>query len=122
MKQTTRYSTFETNSSSTHTLCLVSKEELEDFRNGLLFFSPNSEKPFASKEDIMNSRTFLEECPEAENASTDLKEHLYREFMENFSNTDYAYYYSHYAVDYITEDCLDTNGNPKVAISFYVGG
>ena len=46
-----RENTFETNSSSTHSLTVVSKEEYEDFENGKILWNPETEE-LSSLDDI----------------------------------------------------------------------
>lgn len=53
MKTSIRRNVFETNSSSTHSITICSKQEFEDWKNGKLVYDSYGEKLF-SKNDVVN--------------------------------------------------------------------
>lgn len=77
MRQTIRFNTFETNSSSTHSICICSDEEFNKFKNGKLFFSDWG-REFLTEEEaisrVLNGRTMeelLADFEESEGLSLD---------------------------------------------------
>lgn len=65
MKRTIRFNVFETNSSSTHSICICTKEEYEDFKNGKYYYDdyedtlvPSNSVTIESDEDEWQYLTF----------------------------------------------------------------
>lgn len=121
MKQQIRLNTFETNSSSVHTLQIISKEEFEKFESKETFFDLDS-YTFKSFDEIPNLDRFLEYYPDFETLSDFDKECAIKEFREENFNSDYPAGLTSGGSDYVTETCYDKDGNEKVAISFYCQG
>ena len=122
MKQTIRKYTFETNSSSTHSLTLIKKEDLEAFENGYTYFYPEMDK-FVNKDEIVNLSCFKAEYPKAEEMSEDELEAALDEFKDEFIDGDYSYLFSYRYLDYCTvSDLKDKEGEDVVAFSYYING
>lgn len=68
MKQI-RIGTFETNSSSTHTLAIVSKEQFDKFKSGGLYMDLYSDEKFYTKEDV--SKVFAKEIADYHDGNVD---------------------------------------------------
>ena len=63
MKQTIRAYTFETNSSSTHTLCIISEEDYlkaKESGEDIYLYFEGKEPKVLTKEDIQNTSEFIE--------------------------------------------------------------
>lgn len=62
MKRTIRYGVFETNSSSTHSLCICTEDEYERWKNGELLFDSYREEFTSEKFDYWDepNKTFDE--------------------------------------------------------------
>jgi hypothetical protein len=54
MKQTVRFKTFETNSSSYHSCCILTDDEYQEYQKGNVFISKYSDRELVSKEEVMN--------------------------------------------------------------------
>lgn len=110
MKQLIRFNTFETNSSSIHTLSIVNKDDFEKFKSGELYYYRYGE--FIKREDI----PYLEEFKsEGYKSDKDIDNFLY-----DFCNGDYSYLYTSGNLDYCTETVYDKEGNEKIAFSVYI--
>lgn len=122
MKQLIRQYTYETNSSSTHTLSIVDKDEFEDFKQNKLFYYTTCDC-FKSYKDISTLYEFKEEYPEAENETDESKIQEYvNDFINEYFDGDYSYGYRYDYLDYRGEIVYDKDGNEKVAFSVYIPG
>lgn len=79
MKQIIRSNTFETNSSSTHSLILVDKETFNKFKNKELYFYIFADK-FITKEDVATLPEFEENYPNC----NDFDEQTLNESIDEF--------------------------------------
>ena len=120
MKQIIRSNTFETNSSSLHTLVLMSKEDFEKFKYKELFMTGRNET-FVTKEEIITSEEFKKFCPNYDEYNDKAKEDKFKEFSYEYMDTDYAEYYSYGYLDTCEEKVFDKDGNEQVALSIYIG-
>ena len=120
MKQVFRTQVFETNSSSMHSLIILSKEDFEKFKNKEIFFSSEIGW-FKSYKDIPNLNEFKEECPYYSDLTDDGKKKAVAEFVENYFNTDYAVGYTFNGLDAEYKTVYDKDGNEEVALSIYIG-
>lgn len=110
MKQFIRSNTFETNSSSVHSLSIVNKDDFEKFKAGELYYYRYGE--FIKREDIL----YLEEFKaENYNSEEDIDNFLYY-----FCDGDYSYLYTSDGLDYCAETVYDKEGNEKIAFSVYI--
>lgn len=111
MNQSMRLDTFETNSSSVHTLSIINKDDFEKFKAGELYYYRFGEN-FIKREDI----PYLEEFKaENYNSEEDIDNFLYY-----FCDGDYSYLYTSDNLDYCTETVYDKEGNEKIAFSVYL--
>lgn len=141
MKQLIRKNTFETNSSSTHSLSICSEEEFEKFKNGETLFDGWKEE-FKSKQEALESiledhsvESIIEDYIEYEGyfdkedyeqATQEEKDRMFDEALEWYlsSQTDYKDY-DHYIgdeqEDYETfeQHYITTNGDKIVAFGYY---
>lgn len=53
MKQTVRFKTFETNSSSYHSCCILTDAEYQEYQKGNVFISKYNDHELVSKEEVM---------------------------------------------------------------------
>ena len=120
MKQNIRFNTFETNSSSMHSLILMSKEDFEKFKNKELYYAPR--EGFKSYKDLINTAEFKEECPYyEEEQSIELKEKMLKDYINDYFDTEYAPGYTLGYLDAEYETVYDKDGNEQVAMSIYIG-
>lgn len=120
MNQIIRTNVFETNSSSMHSLILIDKKEYEDFYNGILWFNVNEQQLY-TKQDIIDSSEFKQQCENFYNLSEDAQDLEFKEFMDYNCDEDYAPYRTYNSNDFQTLEVKDTQGNDKVALSIYIG-
>ena len=120
MKQTIRYNTFETNSSSVHSLTLIDKETFEDFKKNKLFYDADTAS-FHKYDELPNLSAFKDECPDFDTLPKDVQEYKIKYFIENFFDTDYAAGYTYNYLDVESLPVYDEHGNEKVAFSIYIG-
>ena len=121
MRQTIRLNTFETNSSSYHTLIIMSKDEFEKFKNGELYFAPHQDRIFMTDKDIPEIDEFKIDNKDYENLSEKELTAAIDVFKDEYFDTDYALGYSYDYLDSCTETVYDKEGNEKVAVSIYIG-
>lgn len=121
MRQTLRFNTFETNSSSVHSLIIISEEEFEKFKKGETYFKIDNDK-FLTKEEIEQSDFFLREVKGFDNAESFEKDNLFNEFMEDFCDCDYPEFATYHGLDLATREVYDKDGNKQIAFSYYING
>ena len=122
MKQAVRLNTFETNSSSMHSLILVNKDDFNNFKQDKLFYYTGGEC-FKSYDEIPTLIEFKNEYPEVVNETDQNKiDKLVQEFIDEYFNGDYAYGYDASNLDYIAETVYDKDGNEQIAFSIYIPG
>ena len=78
--KTIRHNTFETNSSSTHSLLILTEEENDKINNGELFIENRYEKTLITKEEA--DEIFLEAIEEYNSVNPEDKIHTIEEFKE----------------------------------------
>ena len=118
---TIRRNIFETNSSSTHSLSVVSKEEWEKFKAGELYFASDN-WDLISKEDIIKLESFKDMYPEFKDQPDEVKKYLIEKFIRDNLDSDYAPIYSYRNLDPPFKAVYDKDGNEMVAFSFYFYG
>lgn len=121
MKQVIRMNTFETNSSSYHTLIIMNKEDYDKFLNGETYFCPSGDKQFISNKDIPNFDDFKTEYSDFNLLNDYSKEQAIESFKADYFDTDYALAYSSDYLECPTEVVYNKNGDEKVAVSIYIG-
>lgn len=121
MKQSLRLETFETNSSSTHTLVIIDKETFEKFKKQELFFNIYADT-FESKEDIIkNSSDFKSMFPDYEIYNEEGLEKAFKDFKYEYMSGDYPTYACiNDDVQYM--QTFDKDGNETYAVSIYIPG
>lgn len=84
MKIQTRENVFETNSSSTHALCICTEQEYNDLQEGKKFISKYGGKVYSSKEEAMKDQKWLDEDDILTGPEFDeyIKEEWYEDFLE----------------------------------------
>ena len=78
--KTMRYNTFETNSSSTHSLLILTEEENDKINNGELFIKSRYDDEIITKEEA--DKIFLEAIEEYNSTYPEDKIHTIEEFKE----------------------------------------
>lgn len=122
MKQVIRSDTFETNSSSYHTLIVISKELYDKFiKEDDIYFMPYGDKQFITDRDVPTLDDFKEEYPEFEELDEYSKEDAIHDFIGNYFNVDYGIGFSSWYLDAPTATVYDKDGNEQVAMSIYIG-
>lgn len=121
MNQTIRSNTFETNSSSTHSLILVNTETFEEFKKGKLYFVIYADK-FIEEKDIPTLDAFKNEYPDFETANPYQQEDMVKDFIDEFSDGDYPEIGTYNGMDICTKEVYDKDGNKQVAFSYYIPG
>ena len=113
MKRTSRIGCFETNSSSTHSLCIVSAEQWEEFKNNENLFwndSYGSDKQFLTKEEVIE---YLKEESNEEFDPEDIGSLAADYSVYNYENLGGDSYES-FSQEYVTP-----NGDKIVAFGVY---
>lgn len=121
MKQTIRNNTFETNSSSTHSLILVNVEEFEKFKQKELYFHIDGNR-FITKDEIKDLDYFKQENKDFDSLSDESKEDRINEFIEDYTDCDYPVLATYHSLDLCTREVYDENGNKQIAFSYYING
>jgi len=121
MKQLIRANTFETNSSSTHSLILVDEETFNNFKKGNVYFVIYANK-FVEEKDIPSLSAFKSEYPDFETANPYQQEEMVKDFIEEFSDGDYPELATYNGLDLCTREVYDKNGNKQIAFSYYIPG
>ena len=122
MKQTLRLNTFETNSSSTHSCCLCSEEELKGWKEGKLYFIR-----WSRDEQIFIEKSKVDEEWEEFKRSKDYESHLiYNDNDEEeayqswLKDSDYTSY-DDFGYDHETEETERTIDDKKYYAVCYYG-
>ena len=113
MKETIRSSVFETNSSSTHSLSICSREEYDKWRNGETVYCPGEER-FESIEKVDKEKIYDVEKWDGD-------------YYDEQDDLDISYLYWKYD-DFFTDSCIYStveesavvNGVNVLAISWYM--
>ena len=113
MKQIIRNKVFETNSSSTHVLSIINKEDFEKFKSGDFYYCRSGEKEFISRDEIPNLDEFKEEGYNINNIE---------DFIYDYCDADYAILYTNDYLDYCAKPVFDSEGKEKIAFSVYITG
>lgn len=121
MQQITRHKTFETNSSSMHSLILVDEKTYKDWENNELWFRPNTDS-FYTKQEIIESDAFKYENPNYDELNELEKIKAFDDYMREFSDTDYAEFYSCHYIDKASQEVYTKDGEKKIAFSYYISG
>lgn len=138
MKQNIRLNTFETNSSSVHSICIMSKEEFDEFKEGNLYIDGWKNDKLYTIDDIKEiylkgDDYYINEYLEDEGITKEeyLKEHSEEELIEEAVKYDVLYgsreYYNYDSYigdrqDYyetFEEDYTTKNGEEIVAFGYY---
>lgn len=120
MKQRIRLSTFETNSSSLHTLIIVDKDLFDRFKSQEVYFDPRSQQ-FKDMNEITKMDEFREEYPDYKNRDKSVQDYMIDQFIKNNFNCDYALGWTCGALDLEYKTVYDKEGNEQMALSIYVG-
>ena len=107
--KTIRHNTFETNSSSTHSLLILTEEENDKINNGELFIENRYEETLITKEEA--DKIFLEAIEEYNSVYTEDKIHTIEEFKETDwyldDRSDYPCNIEEWAEDGLNYDVTD---------------
>lgn len=124
--RTVRLGTFETNSSSTHSLTMCMASDYEKWKNGEMYWHRWNDE-LVSKEEVEKEMARLREEFIADNPDFDENDGEWQEELENYINEDKAYYtYEEFNdYDYIEyetfEDTFETPQGEKVVSFGYYG-
>lgn len=110
MKRQIRKSVFETNSSSTHSLTICSKDEFKKFKNGEYLITWDDE--FVSYEDVL--KELKQDGYDVENINKEEVLEIAREEYEYYSYENYGEDYEYFEKVYETP-----NGDDIVAFGYY---
>ena len=121
MKQIIRNKTFETNSSSMHSLILVEESVFTEFKNGKTYFVIYGDK-FVTKEELVELDSFKSEYPEYVNVSEERKEEMLDEYIDQYCDGDYPEIATYNSLDLCTREVYDKDGNKQIAFSYYIAG
>lgn len=124
--KTVRLGTFETNSSSTHSITMCMESDYEKWKNGEMYWHRWNDE-LVSKEEVEKEMAKLREEFIADNPDFDENNEEWKEKLEQYINEDGKTYYSYEdfnGYDYMEyetyEDSLKTpNGEMVVAFGYY---
>ena len=109
-KKQIRIGVFETNSSSTHTLSIVKKDDYEKYKKGELLNTSYDEITLATKDELRNSGDYKEHLKFLEREDSDY------EFEKYLKDETYRYSHLFDVYEVLEEDVPDSD---YVAISIY---
>ena len=123
--KTIRHNTFETNSSSTHSLLILTEEENNKIDNGELFIESKYEETLITKEEA--DKIFLEAIEEYNSVNPEDKIHTIEEFKEtdwyldNISEypCDIKVWSEKEGLDYDVTDYVSPSGDKIVIHAIY---
>ena len=121
--KTIRQNTFETNSSSTHSVAIVTEEEYENLRNGKYYLRNQYDFDVINhqeRNDIIYER-MVQENWEFPTGIYDLDNEISK-FLEDYDDIyELPVHYENYIDDYNVETCYYTtqSGDKIVAVSIY---
>ena len=123
--KTIRHNTFETNSSSTHSLLILTEEENNKISNGELFIESKYEETLITKEEA--DKIFLEAIEEYNSVNPEDKIHTIEEFKEtdwyldNISEypCDIKVWSEKEGLDYDVTDYVSPSGDKIVIHAIY---
>lgn len=123
--KTIRQGSFETNSSSTHSITLCMKDDYEKWKNGEMYWSRwNNE--LVSKEKVEKENAKAREDFIKENPDFDENDEEWVEQLEEYINDDRAYYtydefndYDYLEYETYTQTYSTPNGEEIVAFGYY---
>lgn len=119
MRQKIRFSTFETNSSSTHSISILSEDEFAAFKIGELYFHTYSEK-FMRRNEIEELSDFKTEFPSYSIYTQEEKDKAYQEFIDNNTCCDYPLLNSYHGTDIEYLDAYNEKGEKVKVLSIYI--
>lgn len=120
MRQNIRLNTFETNSSSVHSMVILSNETYDKFKKEELYFHPMTEK-FITREEIPELADFKQEYPDHITQDDVQREINIRDFLKDFCNEEYACLYTNNWLDTCVVNAFDKDGKEIVVLSYYIG-
>lgn len=131
IKQTIRYSTFETNSSSTHSCVICTEQENQDWRDGKIFWNqwPSEGEPrFFTRDEVikkMEEDGFTDETASEyegiDRADYDSEEEFLKAKIDAYCRSDGDIQsYDTFGEDYETDvETREINGEKIVVICYY---
>lgn len=111
-----RRNTFETNSSSTHSLSIISPRELKDWKDDELLYDTHSDR-LVSKFAVEQEEDFMEEYSEV--VTPQNLETCVDAYIRQHRYSGYCRYRSYDSLDVQEEPVYDRYGNAQVAVSVY---
>jgi hypothetical protein len=115
MKKQIRIGVFETNSSSTHSLTIVSSSEYYDWTSGKVLFNNNSQQPFVTQEEaiaLMKVQTWRRDIPNFDKMDED---ELVEELRDNGFYTYQGYQDTYKYLEYFDQHHTTKGGEELVA-------
>lgn len=120
-----RQCTFETNSSSTHSITMCMESDYEKWKNGEMYWDRWNDK-LISKEDIEKELVNIREEFIADNPDFDENDEEWKERLEDYINDDKTYYtYEEFNdYDYVSYETYETKfetpkGEKVVSFGYY---
>lgn len=123
--KTVRLGTFETNSSSTHSITMCMESDYEKWKNGELYWHRWNDK-LVSKEEVEKEMAKLREEFIADNPDFDENNEEWKEELEQYINEDKTYYtyeefndYNYLEYETFKEQFETPNGEKVVSFGYY---
>lgn len=104
-----RMNIWETNSSSTHSIAICNQSQLDDWKNGRLFYGINFGKLFTIEQIRENFEEFQKKCCDKEW----IKSYTFEQYIKNSYQTFDEWSESEYLETYI-ENHVTPNGEPII--------
>lgn len=115
-----RRGTFETNSSSTHSITMCKESDFDKWKNGEMYWDRWNES-LVSKEEVEKEMTKLKEEFISEHPDYDKDDIDWEEQLEDYLNSDKEYYtyeeFNNY--DYIEYETFEDSYDGVVAFGYY---
>lgn len=123
--KTVRRGTFETNSSSTHSITMCMESDYEKWKNGEMYWHRWNDE-LVSKEEVEKEMTKLREEFIADNPDFDENNEKWKEKLEQYINEDKTYYtyeefndYDYIEYETFVDKYNTPNGDTVVAFGYY---
>lgn len=123
--KTVRRGTFETNSSSTHSITMCMESDYEKWKNGEMYWHRWNDE-LVSKEEVEKEMAKLREEFIADNPDFDENNEKWKEKLEQYINEDKTYYtyeefndYDYIEYETFVDKYNTPNGDTVVAFGYY---
>lgn len=115
-----RRGTFETNSSSTHSITMCTESDFDKWKNGEMYWNRWSEE-LVSKEEVEKEMSKLKEEFISDHPDYDENDIDWEEQLEDYLNSDKEYYtYEEFnSYDYLEYETFEDHFNGVAAFGYY---